>query len=193
MTNYVGLDVSQKTTTLCIVDVEGHRQWRGECVTSPEQIVQAVLQHAHAEVSMGVETGPMMPWLVHELRSRGLDVICLDARLLKTFGMLPGSVLGRSFAERVEILIAERPDVAPIVRPTRQLRGHKQTSASSRSWRKGKTGSLAQTKDRHAAVLRVLILDQAAANGPGRWLPAEPSQAPVQCSTFRPSGWAGIL
>ena len=42
MTNYVGLDVSQKTTTLCIVDGEGHRQWRGECVTSPEQIVQAV-------------------------------------------------------------------------------------------------------------------------------------------------------
>jgi transposase len=48
MTNYVGLDVSQKTTTLCIVDGDGHRQWRGECGTSPEQIVQAVLQHADA-------------------------------------------------------------------------------------------------------------------------------------------------
>jgi transposase len=48
MMNYVGLDVSQKTTTLCIVDGEGHRQWRGECVTSPEQIVRAVLQHAGA-------------------------------------------------------------------------------------------------------------------------------------------------
>ena len=44
MMNYVGLNVSQKTTTLCIVDGEGHRQWRGECVTSPQQIVQAVLQ-----------------------------------------------------------------------------------------------------------------------------------------------------
>ena len=31
--------------------------------------------------------------------------------------MLPGSARGRSFAERVEILISERPDVAPIVRP----------------------------------------------------------------------------
>ena len=49
MTNYVGLDVSQKTTTLCIVDGEGHRQWRGECVTSPEHIAEAVLQHQHAE------------------------------------------------------------------------------------------------------------------------------------------------
>ena len=80
MTNYVGLDVSQKTTTLCIVDGEGHRQWRGECVTSPEHIAQAVLQHAGAKASIGIETGPMTPWLVHELRSRGLDVICLDAR-----------------------------------------------------------------------------------------------------------------
>ena len=75
MTNYVGLDVSQKTTTLCIVDGEGHRQWRGECVTSPEHIAQAVLQHAGAKASIGIETGPMTPWLVHKLRSRGLDVI----------------------------------------------------------------------------------------------------------------------
>jgi hypothetical protein len=46
LTNYVGLDVSQKTTTLCIVDGEGHRQWRGECITSPDQIVHTVLRHA---------------------------------------------------------------------------------------------------------------------------------------------------
>ena len=87
MMNYVGLDVSQKTTTLCIVDGEGHRQWRGECVTSPEQIVRAVLQHAGAGARIGIETGPMTPWLVHELRSRGLDVICLDA--LRAIALLP--------------------------------------------------------------------------------------------------------
>ena len=80
MTNYVGLDVAQKTTKLCIVDREGHRLWRGECASSPDQIVHAVLQHAGAGSSIGIETGPMTPWLVHELRSRGLDVICLDAR-----------------------------------------------------------------------------------------------------------------
>ena len=80
MTNYVGLDVSQKTTTLCIVDGEGRRQWRGECITSPDQIVHTVLRHAGTGASIGIETGPMTPWLVHELRSRGLDVICLDAR-----------------------------------------------------------------------------------------------------------------
>jgi len=48
MTKYVGLDVSQKTTVLCIVDGEGHRLWRGECTSSPDQIVHTVLQHAGA-------------------------------------------------------------------------------------------------------------------------------------------------
>jgi len=48
MTKYVGLDVSQKTTMLCIVDGEGRRLWRGECASSPEQIANAVLQHAGA-------------------------------------------------------------------------------------------------------------------------------------------------
>ena len=37
--------------------------------------------------------------------------------VLKTFGMLPGLARGRSFAERVEALLVERLDVAPIVRP----------------------------------------------------------------------------
>ena len=80
MTKYVGLDVSQKTTMLCIVDGEGRRLWRGECASSPEQIANAVLQHAGAGARIGIETGPMTPWLVHELRSRDLDVTCLDAR-----------------------------------------------------------------------------------------------------------------
>ncbi len=28
---------------------------------------------------MGIETGAMTPWLVHNLRDLGLEVICLDA------------------------------------------------------------------------------------------------------------------
>jgi transposase len=59
MTNYVGLDVSQKTTVLCVVDGEGHRLWRGECTSSPDQILRAVLQHAGRDASIGIETGPI--------------------------------------------------------------------------------------------------------------------------------------
>ncbi len=80
MTRFVGLDVSQQLTAICVVDETGRRVWRGQCATDPRQIERTVRGHAGEGARIGVETGPMTPWLVHELRGRGLDVVCLDAR-----------------------------------------------------------------------------------------------------------------
>ncbi len=80
MTQYVDLDVSQKMTAICVVDAGGRRIWRGVCASAPEDIEQAVQRHAGCDAHIGIETGPMTPWLVHGLRGRGLDVVCLDAR-----------------------------------------------------------------------------------------------------------------
>ena len=35
MARFVGLDVSQKLTSICVVDDTGRRVWRGQCATSP--------------------------------------------------------------------------------------------------------------------------------------------------------------
>ena len=83
MTYHVGLDVSQKLTAICIVDDTGRRLWRGQCPTEPEQIVRVVTRHGGEDARVGLETGPMSPWLVHELRGRGFNVTCLDARHAK--------------------------------------------------------------------------------------------------------------
>src|SRR5262249_15286695 len=80
MTCFVGLDVSQKMTAICVVDNAGRRLWRGQCPTVPEQISVLVRQHAGDGARLGIETGAMTPWLVHELRTLGFEVICLDAR-----------------------------------------------------------------------------------------------------------------
>lgn len=80
MAHFVGLDVSQKTTAICVVNADGRRIWRGVCATVPEEIEQKVSRHAGRDARIGIETGAMTPWLVHELRGRGLDVVCLDAR-----------------------------------------------------------------------------------------------------------------
>ena len=183
MTRFVGLDVSQRLTSICVVDETGRRLWRGQCHSDPEQIERAVRGHAGSDARIGIETGPMTPWLVHELRARGLDIVCLDARhasaalkmqmnktdrndaeglaqimrtgwyrsvhvksldthrarallgartqlvgmttrlsnhirgVLKTFGLLPGAMRGLPFDRRVEALLADRDDLAPIVRP----------------------------------------------------------------------------
>ncbi len=80
MTHFVGLEVSQKTTAICVVDYAGHRLWRGQCPTEPEQIAATVRRHAGDDPRIGIEPGAMTPRLVHELRALGLEVICLDAR-----------------------------------------------------------------------------------------------------------------
>ena len=80
MTRFVGLDVSQKLTAICVVDETGRRLWRGQCATDPAGIERMVRGHAGQDASVGIETGPMTPWLVHELRGRELDIVCLDAR-----------------------------------------------------------------------------------------------------------------
>lgn len=80
MTYYVGLDVSQKLTAICVVDAVGRRIWRGTCASTPDAIERAVRDRAGDDARIGLETGPMTPWLVHGLRERGLDVVCLDAR-----------------------------------------------------------------------------------------------------------------
>ena len=80
MTRYVGLDVSQRMTAICIVDEAGHRLWRGQCRSVPSEIEKTVRQHAGEDARIGIETGSMTPWPVHELRSRSLEVVCLDAR-----------------------------------------------------------------------------------------------------------------
>src|SRR5215831_4217548 len=68
MPHYVGLDVSQKTTSICIVNEQGRRLWRGVCATHPDPITTQVLRHAGAPAKVGIETGSMTPWLVHGLR-----------------------------------------------------------------------------------------------------------------------------
>jgi transposase len=83
MPHYVGLDVSQKTTAICVVDEQGQRLWRGECTTEPGAIAARVFKHAGVDAKVGIETGSMTPWLVHGLRGTGLDVRCLDARQVK--------------------------------------------------------------------------------------------------------------
>ena len=77
---FVGLDVSQRSTSVCILDGQGNRAWRGKCATDPAAIEEAIRVRAGSAARIGLETGPLTPWLVHELRSRGLEVVCLDAR-----------------------------------------------------------------------------------------------------------------
>src|SRR3954453_12850265 len=50
MEQFVGLDVSQKLTHVCVVDPKGSVVWRGTCLLTPEDIAATVRARApHAE------------------------------------------------------------------------------------------------------------------------------------------------
>lgn len=46
------LDVSQKTTAICVVDTEGRRVWRGTAPTDPCQISLLAYKHAGADAKL---------------------------------------------------------------------------------------------------------------------------------------------
>src|SRR6195952_4167163 len=83
MEQFVGLDVSQKLTHVCVVDQKGSVIWRGTCLSTPEDIAATVRAKAPDAVRIGLETGPLSTWHWHALKAMGLPVICIDARHAK--------------------------------------------------------------------------------------------------------------
>jgi transposase len=80
---YVGLDVSLKETSICVIDDADKIVWRGRVDSTPKAIASAVKQHAPHAVRIGLESGQLSSWLFHELKEAGLPVICVDARHAK--------------------------------------------------------------------------------------------------------------
>ena len=46
MEQYVGLDVSLKETSLCVVDQTGTTLWQGKCASTPECIAAVLARRA---------------------------------------------------------------------------------------------------------------------------------------------------
>lgn len=80
---YVGLDVSLKETSICIIDDDERIVWRGQTASTPDAIATAIGEHASGVYRIGLESGQLSTWLFHELTALGLPVICIDARHAK--------------------------------------------------------------------------------------------------------------
>jgi transposase len=77
--HYVGLDVSLKQTSICVVSDTGSVVREGVVDSDPE----AIAARAPDTVRVGLESGPTATWLWTELRRLGVPVICIDARHAK--------------------------------------------------------------------------------------------------------------
>ncbi len=82
MTEYIGLNVSMKETSVSIRR-EGERIWRGKCAFDSNIIAEFVRKRAPAAKRIMFETGPLSVWFYHSLRSGGLPAVCIDSRHAK--------------------------------------------------------------------------------------------------------------
>jgi len=80
MPHYAALDVSNDETAIHVVDETGATVWCGKRASDPQVLATALRRHAPDLVRLGLETGPLTPWLYHTLKELGLPIICLDAR-----------------------------------------------------------------------------------------------------------------
>jgi transposase len=80
MAHYVGLDVSLKQTSICVVSDTGSIVQEGVVDSDPEAIATFVRSKAPDTIRVGLESGPTATWLWTELKRLGIPVICIDAR-----------------------------------------------------------------------------------------------------------------
>src|SRR5271154_4870348 len=80
MDQFVGLDVSQEMTHLCVIGGDGKIVWQGKCLSTPEDIAGTIRSKAPDATRIGLESGPLSTWHWHALKAMGLPVVCLDSR-----------------------------------------------------------------------------------------------------------------
>lgn len=80
MNYYTGLDVSMKTTSICVVDQEGKICFQDSILTDPSIISETLKSKGLNIVKIALESGSISNWLIHELKKEGLPVICIDSR-----------------------------------------------------------------------------------------------------------------
>ena len=83
MKHYVGLDVSQRETAVCVVDETGKLIFEGKAKSDPGALAELLRKKAPLAERIGFETGAMSSWLWHELKRIELPVVCIDARHAK--------------------------------------------------------------------------------------------------------------
>jgi transposase len=83
MAHFVGLDVSVKETSVCVVDDAGTVISEQKVPTEPADIITLLTSLRVTYGRIGVEAGPLSQWLVNALTAADLPVICVETRHMK--------------------------------------------------------------------------------------------------------------
>jgi transposase len=80
MSLYAGLDVSVKTTAICVVDRNGRVLLETTVDSSPDAIAERLREFDQPLERVGLEAGPLSQWIYGGLVDIGLAAICVETR-----------------------------------------------------------------------------------------------------------------
>ncbi|WP_395334663.1 transposase [Novosphingobium sp. BL-8H] len=80
---FAGLDVSDKTTHVCVVDADGVVLKRDVVASDPDLLAKWLGNHCPGLARVVLETGPLSTFLYHGLNERSIPVECICARHAK--------------------------------------------------------------------------------------------------------------
>ncbi|WP_337847903.1 IS110 family transposase [Sphingomonas sp.] len=83
MTHFVGLDVSMKETSVCVLDDAGAVLCERKVATELDDIAVLLTSVGGDYVRVGIEAGPLSQWLVNALTEAGLPMVCVETRHMK--------------------------------------------------------------------------------------------------------------
>ncbi len=83
MAHFVGLDVSVKETSVCVVDDTGKVILAQKVATEASDIIALLTSLGANYGRIGIEAGPLSQWLVNALTAVELPVICVETRHMK--------------------------------------------------------------------------------------------------------------
>ena len=83
MAYFVGLDVSVKETSVCVVDDSSKVISEQKVLTEPDNIITLLTSIGETYARIGIEAGPLSQWLANALIAAGLPVICVETRHMK--------------------------------------------------------------------------------------------------------------
>jgi transposase len=81
---FAGLDVSLEETSICVVDEDGSVVREARVGSDPASIVSWFMQAGLAVCRLGLEAGPLSPWLHQGLVAAGLPAICIETRRMRS-------------------------------------------------------------------------------------------------------------
>jgi len=80
MKYYTGLDISMKTTSICVVNQDGKIIFEDVVSTDPDAIITALRGTKLSMERIAIESGSISHWLMRELIDRDMQMVCIDSR-----------------------------------------------------------------------------------------------------------------